>query len=302
MKTSYDTITVPKLGILVRHPDGVWDDFHGMVDGGKRVDGTRPIIQLNELAHTLIYSYNDGKHWMYQECSTITITCSGSKILVSTGEDATSTKQIITSDLVVLTSLKAASGKVSGTLVRFDTPKINVAPSVDAGANQSIFDTQPANLVGVVVDDGLPGPPTSLTTTWSQLSGPGVASFANAAALHTSASFSQQGAYVLQLLASDGQLAAFDTVTISVTPTPPNQAPLVNAGDDITIGLCNRPCSTQPFLMMASHSCLDRLLHNGVKSTGQEQSCSGTLRRSIRQPNSVPQAFIHCGCLRLTAD
>jgi len=60
-----------------------------------------------------------------------------------------------------------------------------------------------------------------LTTTWSQLSGPGVTSFANANAVDTTATFSAAGTYVLQLTASDGQLSANDTVQVTVAAAPP---------------------------------------------------------------------------------
>jgi hypothetical protein len=43
---------------------------------------------------------------------------------------------------------------------------------------------------------------------------------------------------VLRLTASDSELSAFDTVTITVNPSGPvNQAPTVNAGNDAVITL-----------------------------------------------------------------
>jgi hypothetical protein len=59
--------------------------------------------------------------------------------------------------------------------------------------------------------------------------------FVNAAALDTAVSFNHPGTYVLQLHASDGVLAADDTITVTVNPAPPNQAPTVNAGLDATV-------------------------------------------------------------------
>jgi serine protease AprX len=57
-----------------------------------------------------------------------------------------------------------------------------------------------------------------LTTTWSQVSGPGTVSFSNASALNSTATFSASGAYVLRLTASDGALAVSAVVAVTVNP------------------------------------------------------------------------------------
>jgi Concanavalin A-like lectin/glucanases superfamily/PA14 domain/Bacterial Ig domain/PKD domain/Fibronectin type III domain len=96
---------------------------------------------------------------------------------------------------------------------------INSAPVVDAGADADITISQQASLNGSVSDDGLPATP-GLTSQWSKLSGPGTVSFGNDASSATTASFSLPGSYVLQLLASDGDLATSDTTTINVIGLP----------------------------------------------------------------------------------
>ena len=93
----------------------------------------------------------------------------------------------------------------------------NLPPVVDAGPDQSVSFDFDAVLDGTASDDGLP-PPASLTTLWTQLSGPGAVGFGNAAATDTSASFPAPGTYVLQLAAGDGALQSTDSVTITVTP------------------------------------------------------------------------------------
>src|SRR5207249_4644564 len=55
-------------------------------------------------------------------------------------------------------------------------PAVNLAPVVNAGADQVITLPSIATLTGAASDDGLPG---VLTTTWSQVSGPGTVSFSN---------------------------------------------------------------------------------------------------------------------------
>ena len=59
---------------------------------------------------------------------------------------------------------------------------VNLAPVVEAGANQAItLPTNAASLSGTATDDGCRR--GSLTTAWSKVSGPGTVTFANAAAL-----------------------------------------------------------------------------------------------------------------------
>ncbi len=111
----------------------------------------------------------------------------------------------------------------------------NTAPQVNAGIDQTIALPNVATLAGVATDDGLPNPPHKLTTTWSKLSGPGTVVFGNPSALSTFATFSQAGIYVLNLHADDSALSADDQLTVTVTPA--NAPPTVNAGTDQTITL-----------------------------------------------------------------
>ena len=93
-------------------------------------------------------------------------------------------------------------------------PGTNLAPVVNAGPDQQVTLPNTATMAGTASDDGLPG--GTLTTTWSQLSGPGAASFTNATSLSTTVSFSEAGTYVLRLTADDGALQASDDLTVTV--------------------------------------------------------------------------------------
>jgi len=108
-----------------------------------------------------------------------------------------------------------------GTAQATVTVTVDQAPIVDAGPDQTITLPATASLNATVTDDGLPNPPGSVTTQWTQTSGPGTVSFANALAVKTTATFSQAGTYVLRLTANDGFLSASSFVTITVTPVPP---------------------------------------------------------------------------------
>lgn len=92
----------------------------------------------------------------------------------------------------------------------------NREPTVDAGPDQSLTSTMPAviTLTGAASDDGLPGVPAGLTTTWTQVSGPAPAIFANASALSTTVTLPASGVYVLRLRAADGEVSVKDDITI----------------------------------------------------------------------------------------
>ncbi|MCH9663626.1 MAG: PASTA domain-containing protein, partial [Gammaproteobacteria bacterium] len=93
----------------------------------------------------------------------------------------------------------------------------NQAPAVDAGPDQTITLPAESTLNGTVTDDNLPSS-TSLTTTWSEVSGPGTVTFADAAVVDTAAAFSAPGTYVLRLTADDSELSSSDTITVTVIP------------------------------------------------------------------------------------
>ncbi len=137
--------------------------------------------------------------------------------------------------------LTASDGALSGsdtvTVTVTDAPQTNLAPTVNAGPDQSITLPAAATLTGSATDDGLPVGST-LTYAWAQVSGPGTATFAAPTSASTSATFSAAGTYVLRLTASDGALSGSDTVTVTVTDAPQtNLAPTVNAGPDQNITL-----------------------------------------------------------------
>jgi hypothetical protein len=100
----------------------------------------------------------------------------------------------------------------------------NVAPTVDAGPSRSIQIGQQATLDGSVSDDGLPAG-AAVTVAWAKTVGPGTVTFAAPNAVDTTAGFSAAGTYTLSLTASDTQLSASDTMTVTVTD--PN-APVID--------------------------------------------------------------------------
>ena len=99
-------------------------------------------------------------------------------------------------------------------------PMTNLAPIVNAGTNQIILWPASASLQGAVSDDGHPNPPGAVALNWSQVSGSGIATFANSNAATTTATFSAPDNYVLRLTADDGQGKTSGDVTVAAIMRP----------------------------------------------------------------------------------
>lgn len=82
-----------------------------------------------------------------------------------------------------------------------------------AGSGTLVASGHGVMLSAQVADDGLPSP---LTIAWTQVSGPGTATFETPASASSAVTFSSDGVYVLKIAASDGQFSASDQVTIIV--------------------------------------------------------------------------------------
>jgi hypothetical protein len=95
----------------------------------------------------------------------------------------------------------------------------NQPPQVNAGQDQSVTFTSPTttvNLNGQVTDDGLPTGST-VTQSWSKVSGPGTVTFGTPNQTSTTATFDQAGTYVFRLTATDTQLQGSDDVQVVAT-------------------------------------------------------------------------------------
>ena len=124
------------------------------------------------------------------------------------------------------------SGSDTVTIIVNPVPD-NLAPTVNAGADQIINPPATvASLTGTVTDDGQP-PGSSLTYAWTKVSGPGAVTFSTPLATATTANFSEAGVYVLRLTADDSNLTGSDDVRVTINGT--NKAPTVNAGADQTV-------------------------------------------------------------------
>jgi uncharacterized protein YjiK len=117
-------------------------------------------------------------------------------------------------------------GKVYEFLVESSRPLVN------AGVDRVVLAA--TNLEGTISDDGLPNPPGTVATTWTQVSGLGTATFADPAAKETAVRFSTPGTYLLRLSGNDGENIVSDDVAIEVLN--PDSALFVSSSGSGTIG------------------------------------------------------------------
>ena len=114
-------------------------------------------------------------------------------------------------------------------------PVVNQPPVVSAGADQTIqLPTNSVTLNGTATDDGLPSGST-LTVSWTQISGPAGVVFSAPNQSVTQVTFTAAGTYDLRLIASDSQL--FSSSDVHVIVKPALQALTVSAGPGQTITL-----------------------------------------------------------------
>ena len=162
----------------------------------------------------------------YGNPTNVTVTCAtgGAAIYYTTNGSTPTTSDtyiyngsgIYVSGVTTLKAKAFASG-YADSAVATATYTINAAPFVFAGVQQTVS-SSPTTLEGVVADDGLTGGGTRFTN-WTKISGPGTVTFGNAHQTNSTASFSADGIYVLQLAASDGQYTNSSLVTIAYNTT-----------------------------------------------------------------------------------
>ena len=103
VKTGYDTEGFPRLALLKRRPDGIWDDLHEVSPSG-----TRAIVILNEVTEKLrvIYtSWEDGGTIVYRESPTSQISFGDEFTLIpGVYNNPTSTKDNYERNILILAS------------------------------------------------------------------------------------------------------------------------------------------------------------------------------------------------------
>jgi beta-glucanase (GH16 family)/regulation of enolase protein 1 (concanavalin A-like superfamily) len=92
----------------------------------------------------------------------------------------------------------------------------NFAPAVAVGIAPGAINGIAANLSGSAGND-IAG---TLTTAWSKVSGPGTATFGNAASPATTVTFNQPGAYMLRLTATNSAAQDFAELSVNAAANP----------------------------------------------------------------------------------
>jgi hypothetical protein len=195
-----------------------------------------------------------------------------------------------------LTAMLACNDSTTNASVGNASLPPNQAPLVNAGPDLTVALTAYANISGLATDDGIPI--RLLSSSWSQLSGPGPVSFGNVSSTTTTAAFSLAGTYTLRLTATDSALSTSDNVVITVNPNGTvNTAPVVNAGPDQTI--------TMPASASLAGSATDDALPTGssLSRTWTKVSGPGTVSFGNASSAVTTAAFSLAGTytLRLTA-
>ncbi|PYP84331.1 MAG: hypothetical protein DMF61_19995, partial [Blastocatellia bacterium AA13] len=110
-------------------------------------------------------------------------------VTFSAPNQARTTASFSASGAYVLQLTASDTQYTAGSTVTITVLPPNTPPVVSAGPDQTITLPAAAVLNGTVTDDGLP-PGSALSISWSKLSGPGTATFANANQAATTATFS----------------------------------------------------------------------------------------------------------------
>ena len=177
---------------------------------------------------------------------------------------------------------KTANDTIRVTVNAAVVPQVNSIPEVFAGNNVRI--TLPENRVtlkGSATDeDG-----TITETKWTKISGPDAYHIASDTSLQTMVDSLKEGVYLFELRAVDNQqAAAADTIKITVVAetvaTPPNKAPVADAGADETIQL---PVNT--VTLKGKGTDVD-----GKIETYHWQKISGPANAKIKNANSATTA------------
>ncbi len=106
--------------------------------------------------------------------------------------------------------IRAVFDNISGFPAGNDAPQVSPGTAPEAASGTAVL------LGGSTTDDARPTG-SALDTTWSLVSGPGTATFANPKSAATSVTFSAGGSYLLRLTASDGSATVFQDLTVAVT-------------------------------------------------------------------------------------
>ncbi|MCM5529388.1 PKD domain-containing protein [Parasegetibacter sp. NRK P23] len=138
---------------------------------------------------------------------------------------------------ITVTDNNGATAAAQVTVTVLAAPPANQAPVANAGSDITI--TLPVNTATLNGTSSYDSDGSIKTFSWSKVSGPSAGTLSNGSSSTASVAGLVAGTYVYELTVTDNDGASSkDQVKITVNPAPvPNQAPVANAGSDITITL-----------------------------------------------------------------
>jgi len=137
----------------------------------------------------------------------------------------------------------------------------NKAPTVHAGADQTVTLPASATLAATASDDGRPN--GSITYQWSLVSGAG-ANLGAPYSASTPVAFSAEGVYRFRVTVSDGELSATDDLIVTVNPPPPPPAEIT-----VIVGSKNRVVLEGPHAVVSAFSADGRVARLELFIDGQ---------------------------------
>ncbi len=164
--------------------------------------------------------------------------------------------------------------------------EINQSPVANAGADKTItLPLDNINLTGTGSDpDG-----TVTSYQWEQISGP-AAVLANAATPTLTVSAMPAGTYVFRLTVTDDDGAIdSDDVMVNVNPLDTNEAPLANAGPDVTVTL---PTSIATLTGSGSDPDGTIIIYNWIKMSGPSVTMSQTDQAALNLSDLVEGTYV----------
>jgi uncharacterized repeat protein (TIGR01451 family) len=259
IKTSYDTSTYTKMALLVRRPDGTWDDLYD-VD----TTGTRPLVLLDENndSLTFIYTSADGNNpIVYQQSSTQGIAFNGRKTLRSGSfNDASSMKSNIEDGFVVIYS---SSTVVAGQYCSMETgANADLAISITGVVTEilpgdSLTDTitatnyGPDDVVNAIVADTMPAGLNAIS--WTCIGVGGGTCTANGSGNINDTVNLPVGATITYTVQAEVALGIRGSLTNTATITPPigttDPTPGNNRSSYTYTLPGHLPCETDPTLV-----------------------------------------------------
>lgn len=169
VKTSYDDGDFPQVALLVRRPNGTWDNLYAVTEG----EGTQPIAVVNEAQGKVKVVYTtetNGGDIVYRESSLSNISFGPERNLITGGGSnynfATSTHQPYTTDVVILATNQQTNPDQAAGVLASD---VAGSPVVLESSVEPLTEETPEPVTNSIVSirQGLfayPNPVTSHTT------------------------------------------------------------------------------------------------------------------------------------------